>query len=124
MDFMKLRKIYDGGIKKAMNDEGITQGIMLFIVAAIMLAVLLPVLSGVISAVPTYTTDPELVNMTANGTTTIHYVLASAGMATAQSSVNSTIGSSYGLLVVVLILVAAATILGAIGLFRYFGGQD
>ena len=102
MDFETAKKIVSGGIKTAMKDYGVTQGIMMFIVAAIMLVVLLPVLNGVLTATPLITSGP--LNVT-------------------QQTVASTIGSSYGLLVVVLILIAAAVILGAIGLFRYFGGQ-
>ena len=86
-----------------MGDAGVTQGIMMFVVAAIMIAVLLPVLNGVLTATPLITSGP--LNIT-------------------QQTVSSTIGSAYGLLVVVLILIAAAVILGAIGLFRYFGGQE
>jgi len=86
-----------------MGDAGVTQGIMMFVVAAIMIAVLLPVLNGVLTATPLITSGP--LNVT-------------------QQTVATTIGSAYGLLVVVLILIAAAVILGAIGLFRYFGGQE
>ena len=86
-----------------MSDAGVTQGIMMFVVAAIMIAVLLPVLNGVLTATPLITSGP--LNVT-------------------QQTVATTIGSAYGLLVVVLILIAAAVILGAIGLFRYFGGQE
>ena len=86
-----------------MSDAGVTQGIMMFVVAAIMIAVLLPVLNGVLTATPVILTGP--LNVT-------------------QQTVATTIGSAYGLLVVVLILIAAAVILGAIGLFRYFGGQE
>ena len=86
-----------------MGDAGVTQGIMMFVVAAIMIAVLLPVLNGVLTATPVIMSGP--LNVT-------------------QQTVATTIGSAYGLLVVVLILIAAAVILGAIGLFRYFGGQE
>ncbi len=95
----EAKEIMEKGLRQTMTDAGVTQGIMMFVVAAIMLAVLLPVLNGVLAATPLITSGP--LNVT-------------------QSSVNATIGSSYGLLVVVLILVAAAVILGAIGLFRYF----
>ena len=99
MDFETARKVMAAGLKQTMGSEGVTQGIMMFIVAAIMLSVLLPVLNGVLTATPLITSGP--LNVT-------------------QSTVNATIGSSYGLLVVTLILIAAAVILGAIGLFRYF----
>lgn len=99
MKFSEAREVINAGLRQTMNDHGVTQGIMMFIVAAIMLAVLLPVLSGVLGATPLITSGP---------------------LNTTQSTVNATIGSSYGLLVVTLILIAAAVILGAIGLFRYF----
>lgn len=96
---MDYKETFAKGLRANVNEHGVTQGIMMFVVAAIMLAVLLPVLNGVLSATPLITSGP--LNVT-------------------QSTVNATIGSSYGLLIVVLILIAAAVILGAIGLFRYF----
>lgn len=99
MNFETARRILAQGLKATMDEYGVTQGIMMFIVAAIMLAVLLPVLNGVLVATPLITSGP---------------------LNTTQVSVNTTIGSSYGLLIVTLILVSAAVILGAIGLFRYF----
>lgn len=100
MNFDEAKAIVAKGLRGTIESEGaVTQGIMMFVVAAIMLAVLLPVLNGVLSATPLITSGP--LNLT-------------------QSTVNATIGSSYGLLIVVLILIAAAVILGAIGLFRYF----
>jgi len=102
-NFEQAKSILKAGISKTMGDAGVTQGIMMFVVAAIMIAVLLPVLNGVLTATPVILTGP--LNAT-------------------QQTVATTIGSAYGLLVVVLILIAAAVILGAIGLFRYFGGQE
>ena len=99
MNFDEAKTIVEKGLRASMGDHGVTQGIMMFIVAAIMLVVLLPVLNGVISATPLITSGP---------------------LNTTQATVTSTVGSSYGLIVVVLILIAAAVILGAIGLFRYF----
>jgi len=99
MKFDEAKTIVESGLRASMNEHGVTQGIMMFIVAAIMLVVLLPVLNGVISATPLITSGP---------------------LNTTQATVTSTVGSSYGLIVVVLILIAAAVILGAIGLFRYF----
>ena len=99
MKFSEAREIVNAGLVKTMEDHAVTQGIMMFIVAAIMLAVLLPVLNGVLSATPLITSGP---------------------LNTTQQTVGTTIASSYGLLIVTLILIAAAVILGAIGLFRYF----
>ena len=101
--FELANKILSKGLKATISEFGVTQGIMMFVVAAIMIAVLLPVLNGVLVATPLITSGP---------------------LNTTQQTVSTTIGSAYGLLVVVLILIAAAVILGAIGLFRYFGGQE
>ena len=113
-------KIWNQGIRQTMKDYGVTQGIMMFIVAAIMLAVMLPVLNGVMNATPRFVTSATDVGNLAGG----GGVLGASGMNATQNTLYSTVGSSYGLLVVVLILIAAAVILGAIGLFRYFGGQE
>ena len=99
MDVETMKRVVAQGLRATMNEYGVTQGIMMFIVAAIMLAVLLHVLNGVLAATPLITSGP---------------------LNTTQQTITSTIGSSYGLLVVTLILIAAAVILGAIGLFRYF----
>ena len=101
--FEDANAIIKAGLRATITKFGVTQGIMMFVVAAIMIAVLLPVLNGVLVATPLITSGP---------------------LNTTQQTVATTIGSSYGLLVVVLILIAAAVILGAIGLFRYFGGQE
>jgi hypothetical protein len=99
LKFRDAKYILGAGLKQAMGDHGVTQGILMFIVAAIMIAVLLPVLNGVLTATP---------------------LITSGVLNTTQQSTRTMIGSSYGLLIVVLILIAAAVILGAIGLFRYF----
>lgn len=101
--FEQAKAIVSQGLKATIAEFGVTQGIMMFVVAAIMIAVLLPVLNGVLVATPLITSGP---------------------LNTTQATVSTTIGSAYGLLVVVLILIAAAVILGAIGLFRYFGGSE
>jgi hypothetical protein len=116
----KALKIWKQGIRRTIADYGVTQGIMMFIVAAIMLAVMLPVLNGVMNAAPQYVTNANDVGNLAGG----GGVLGSASMNATQTTLYGTVGSSYGLLVVVLILISAAVILGAIGLFRYFGGQE
>ena len=128
--------VFAQGLRTTIDEHGVTQGIMMFVVAAVMIAIMLPVLNGVMTATPVLTTNPLAVgNMTAGGsyvgglvgnTTGAGYgtLTTNAAMVTTQSTMWTTIGSSYGLLVVVLILIAASVILGAIGLFRYFGGQD
>jgi hypothetical protein len=109
-------KIWNQGIRKTMTDYGVTQGIMMFIVAAILLAVMLPVLNGVMTATPTIVSNANDVGG--------NNVLGASAMNSTQVALFSSVGSSYGLLIVVLILISAAVIIGAIGLFRYFGGQE
>ena len=134
--FDKYIRIYAQGLDATITEYGVTQGIMMFVVAAIMIAVLIPVLNGVMVATPIYTTNPLAVrNMTAGGvyiaqgipiistevnTTGAGYgtLTTVASIATAQQTTWATVGSGYGLMVVVLIIVAAAVILGAIALFR------
>jgi len=130
--------VFAQGLRTTIDEHGVTQGIMMFVVAAIMIAIMLPVLNGVWTATPMLTTNPLAVgNMTAGGSFVAHTVIGTnttgaghgtlttnAAMVTAQTTVGTTMASSYGLMVVVLILIAASVILGAIGLFRYFGGQD
>ena len=105
----------------------------MFVVAAIMIAILIPVLNGVMTATPIYTTNPLAVgNMSAGGVyvditnpALTNYsgsgygvLTTQAGLVTAQGTTWSTVASGYGLMVVVLVIVAAAVILGALALFR------
>jgi len=134
--FDKYIRIYAQGLDATITEYGVTQGIMMFVVAAIMIAILIPVLNGVMVATPIYTTNPLAVrNMTSGGlyiaqgipivagevnTTGAGYGILTtvASIATAQQTTWSTVASGYGLMVVVLIIVAAAVILGALALFR------
>jgi hypothetical protein len=112
----EARSILAKGYRSCINEHGVTQGIMMFIVAAIMLAVLLPVLNGVLRATPVIVTNRlDVGNLSGGGG-----VLGPASINSSQVSLASTIGSSYGLLVIVLILISAAVIIGAVGLFKYF----
>jgi hypothetical protein len=128
----KMQMVLAQGLRTTIDEHGVTQGIMMFVVAAVMIAIMLPVLNGVMTASPVLTTDPMMVNNLTSGgvhvaganATGYGTLTTNAAMVSTQSTMWTTIGSSYGLLVVVLILIAAAVILGAIGLFRYFGGQD
>jgi len=131
--FDKYIRIYAQGLDATITEYGVTQGIMIFVVAAIMIAVLIPVLNGVMVATPIYTTNPlavrnmsaggvyvditnpALTNFTGSGYGTL---TTQASIATAQTTTWSAVASGYGLMVVVLIIVAAAVILGAIALFR------
>jgi len=129
--FDKYIRIYAQGLDATITEYGVTQGIMMFVVAAIMIAILIPVLNGVMTATPIYTTDPLAVgNMSPGGVfvaagTIPNYtgsgygvLTTQAGLVTAQGTTWSTVASGYGLMVVVLVIVAAAVILGALALFR------
>lgn len=131
--FDKYIRIYAQGLDATITEYGVTQGIMMFVVAAIMIAILIPVLNGVMTATPIYTTNPLAVgNMSAGGVyvditnpALTNYsgsgygvLTTQAGLVTAQGTTWSTVASGYGLMVVVLVIVAAAVILGALALFR------
>jgi len=80
-----------------LNDSGVIDGIMMWIAVAIMLVVFLPVLNSILTSVPLITTGP--LNAT-------------------QVNVNTMVASSYGLLIVVLIVIAAVVILGVVAYLR------
>ena len=79
----------------------IIAAIMAFMVVAILIVVMLPVMNGILNATPMI-----------NGTV----------MNATQVSVTTAIGSSLGLLVVVLLLLAVLAILIVVGLFQHFVG--
>jgi uncharacterized membrane protein len=70
---------------------------MMWIAVAIMLVVFLPVINSVLTATPLITSGP--LNVT-------------------QQSVTTMVGNSYGLLIVVLIILAAVILLGVIAYLR------
>lgn len=80
------------------NDDAVIDGIMMWIAVAIMLVVFLPVISSVLSATPVIAEGTPL-----NAT---------------QVAVTTMVGSSYGLLIVVLIILAAVILLGVIAYLR------
>jgi len=80
-----------------LNDSGVIDGIMMWIAVAIMLVVFLPVLNSILTSVPLITAGP--LNAT-------------------QVNVNTMVASSYGLLIVVLIVIAAVVILGVVAYLR------
>lgn len=82
----------------ASNDSAVIDGIMMWIAVAIMLVVFLPVIYAVLQATPAIPA-----NSTLNAT---------------QVSVTSMVGNSYGLLIVVLIILAAVILLGVIAYLR------
>jgi len=79
------------------NESGVIDGIMMWIAVAIMLVVFLPVINSVLTATPLITSGP--LNVT-------------------QQSVTTMVGNSYGLLIVVLIILAAVILLGVIAYLR------
>jgi len=79
---------------KDKENGAVTAGILSWMAAAIMLVVLLPVLAAILSATPLIESGPF------NAT---------------QVSVGTMVGSSYGLIVVVLIVFAAVILLGVVG---------
>ena len=80
----------------------IISAIMAFMVVAILIVVMLPVLNGIIMATPLIAA-----NTTLNST---------------QTSLTNVIGSSLGLLIITLLLMAVLAIIIVIGLFQYFVG--
>jgi len=79
------------------NENAVIDGIMMWIAVAIMLVVFLPVINSVLGATPLITSGP--LNQT-------------------QQDIATMVGSSYGLLIVVLIILAAVILLGVIAYLR------
>ena len=79
----------------------IIAAIMAFMVVAILIVVMLPVLNGILTATPIITTG---------------------ALNTTQVQLINTIGSSLGLLIITLLLLAVLAIIIVIGLFQYFVG--
>jgi len=80
----------------------IIAAIMAFMVVAILIVVMLPVLNGIIQASP--------------------FINSTSPLNTTQLILTNTIGSSLGLLIITLILIAVLAIIIVIGLFQYFVG--
>jgi len=80
----------------------ILAAIMAFMVVAILIVVMVPVLNGIIQATP--------------------MIPANTSMNSTQVMLTNTLGSSLGLLVIVLLLLAVLAIIIVIGLFQYFIG--
>ena len=79
----------------------IIAAIMAFMVVAILIVVMLPVLNGILTATP---------------------AILSGALNTTQTQLTTTIGSSLGLLIITLLLLAVLAIIIVIGLFQYFVG--
>lgn len=80
----------------------IIAAIMAFMVVAILIVVMIPVLNGILAATPA--------------------IAANTSMNSTQVMLTNTLGSSLGLLVIVLLLLAVLAIIIVIGLFQYFIG--
>jgi hypothetical protein len=80
------------------SENAVVDGIMMWIGVAIMLVVFLPVIAAILAATPAIASTSPL-----NAT---------------QISTTSMVGSSYGLLIVVLIILAAVILLGVIAYLR------
>ena len=96
MDFKRISK----WLKKAYA-QIVIAAIMSFMVVAILIVVMLPVLNGILTATP---------------------LITSGALNTTQVSLTNTIGSSLGLLIITLLLLAVLAIIIVIGLFQYFVG--
>lgn len=98
-----FKELWDKAVQKATelvpahNENAVIDGIMMWIAIAIMLVVFLPVIAAVLEATPLIEAGP--LNAT-------------------QESVTTMVGSSYGLLIVVLIILAAVILLGVIAYLR------
>ena len=96
MDFGKLKTWASKAFAQI-----ILAAIMAFMVVAIMIAVMIPVLNGIFTATPT---------------------ILSGALNTSQTQLVNTAGSSLGLMVITLLLLAVLAIIIVIGLFQYFVG--
>jgi len=80
------------------NDNAVVDGIMMWIGVAVMLVVFLPVIAAVLASTPN--------------------ISASSPLNATQVATTSMVGSSFGLLVVTLIILAAVILLGVIAYLR------
>ena len=97
----------------------IIAAIMAFMVVAILIVVMLPVLNGILASTPVVVTNPlDVANLTGGRSG----VLGSAALNASQVTLSNNIGSSLGLLIIVLLLMAVLAIIIVVGLFQYFVG--
>jgi hypothetical protein len=96
------------------NDSAVMDGIMLWITIAVMLVVFLPVVNAVLTSTPTIVTNKmDVGNLSGGGG-----VLGTEAMNATQISTTAMVGNSYGLLIVVLIILAAVVLLGVIAYLK------
>ena len=96
MDMQSLKEWASQGFAQI-----VIAAIMAFMVVAILIVVMLPVLQGILTATP---------------------LITSGALNTTQTQLTNTIGSSLGLLIITLLLLAVLAIIIVIGLFQYFVG--
>ena len=89
---MKLQELR----KANLNDEGITDGIMLWVGAVILLVVMMPVVNGIITGTPA--------------------VAATSPLNKTQGTLITNTASSYNLVSLSPLVIAAVVILGVVGL--------
>ena len=108
---------------KAWKNQAFAQiilaAIMAFMVVTILIIVMLPVLSGIMKATPVYVTNPIDVGNSTGGAV---HILGTAAQNATQVTLANTLGSSLGLLIIVLLLLAVLAIIVVLGLFQYFIG--
>ena len=102
------------GIIPSGNDSAVMDGIMLWITIAVMLVVFLPVVNAILTSTPTIVTNKmDVGNLSGGGG-----VLGTEAMNATQISTTAMVGNSYGLLIVVLIILAAVVLLGVIAYLK------
>lgn len=96
------------------GESAITDGLMMWVSIAIILVIFLPVMNAVLNSTPQIVTDPlDVGNLSGGGG-----VLGPASMNSTQANTYLMVGNSYGLLIVVLIILAAVITLGVIAYLR------
>jgi hypothetical protein len=97
-----------------LNEDGVTDGILLWVTVAIIIIIALPVINGIINASPKIVTSSlDVGNLTGGGG-----VLGTSAINSTQGNLITMVSSSYGLLIVVLIVIAAVVILGVVAYLR------
>ena len=95
---------------KKWGESAITDGLMMWISIAIILIIFLPVMNAVLNSTPKIVTNPlDVGNLSGGGG-----VLGPAAMNSTQANTYLMVGNSYGLLIVVLIILAAVILLGIV----------
>jgi hypothetical protein len=107
---------------QVLNDAGVFDGVLMWITVAIIIVIMIPIFQGLFQSMPMVVTNSLDVANTTNGTFGGKAVLGSAFMNTTQQTLINMTGSSMGVLIVVLIIMAAVVILGVVAYLR--GGKQ